>query len=50
MILDMDRAYGTLYESYVFLLQRVKTRCYKMGRAYGSGQYTIAKIIINLDM
>ena len=35
--LDMDRAYGTQGTEGVSFGQRVKTHCYKMGRAYGSG-------------
>jgi hypothetical protein len=31
---NMDRAYGSLF-SFPISFQRVKTRCYKMGRAYG---------------
>ena len=32
----------------VCLGQRVKTRCYKMGRAYGSGQCAITEMITAL--
>jgi hypothetical protein len=35
----MCRAYGTLFV--VFFIQRVKTRCYNIGRGYASGWFVI---------
>ena len=37
MIIYMYRTYGSLYH-FIFLLQRVKIRCYNMARAYGSAK------------
>jgi len=33
----MSRTYGSHFH-FIFLLQRVKTRCYKMAGAYGSAK------------
>ena len=44
----MCRAYGTLYVIRLFN-QRVKTRCYKMVRAYGSLKNKINKMKMKLD-
>jgi len=35
--LNMGRTYGSLFH-FKFLLQRVKTRCYKMNQTYGSAK------------
>ena len=45
----MCRTYGSLFH-FIFLLQRVKTRCYKMCRAYGSAKTQQKNIWILLQL